>query len=97
MYFGLVLREARKEARSRITGFFRDGGHFGFDASDLAQAELVDFVGSHVRGGAAVDIVFVALLAVREGRDGEGSAAVRRILGGDERGETFCKRERLPC
>ena len=97
MYFGLVLREARKEARSEIARFFRDGGHFGFDASDFAQAELVDFVGSHVRGGAAVDIVFIALLAVGERGDGEGSSAVRRILGGEKRGERFVGGEDFRC
>ena len=57
MYLGLVLSDARNEARSAKPCFLGDGSHFGLDAVDLAQAELVNFVRRHVRGGAGVDVV----------------------------------------
>ena len=37
------------------------------NAVNLPQAELMDLIRRHVRGGAAVDIVFVALHAIRQG------------------------------
>ena len=56
---------------------------------DFAKTELVDFVGGHVRGGAAVDVVLVALLAIGERNDGESGAAVRGVVGAHESGEGF--------
>ena len=40
-------------------------------------------------GGAGVDVVFIALLAVGQRGDGERCAALRRVFGADELGECF--------
>ena len=53
MYLGLVLSEARNEARSAKPSFFAMTSHLRLDAVDLAETELVDLVRRHVRGGAA--------------------------------------------
>jgi len=50
MYLGLVLREARKEARSAKAFFFRDSRHFGLNAVDLTQTKLVNLVRRHMSG-----------------------------------------------
>jgi hypothetical protein len=75
MYLGLILSEARKLARSAKPSFFAMTSHLGLDAVDFAEAELVDLVRRHASGGAGVDVVFVALLAVGQRSDRQGGAA----------------------
>ena len=64
MYLGLVLSEAQRgevgEARFR-----GDRRHLGLDAVDFAETELMDLVRRLAGGGPGVDVVLVALLAVR--------------------------------
>ena len=87
MYLGLVLREARKDARSAKPSFLAISSHLGLDAVHLAQTELVDLVRRHVRGGPGVNVVLVALLAVRQRSDREGGAALGRVFRAEKRGE----------
>ena len=87
--FGIGFERSAEGGEVGEAFFFGDDRHLGLDALDLAEAELVDFVGRHVRGGAAVDVVLVALLAVGQRGDGQSGAAVRRVFGAHE------SRERL--
>ena len=80
MYLGLVFSDARKAGQVRETLFLGDYRHLRLDALDLAETQLVDLVGGHVRGGAAVNVVLVALLAVRQRSHGERGAAVRSVF-----------------
>ena len=79
--------EARKAARSLKPALWARVGHLGGDAGDFVEAEGVDLVGREVGGGAAEDVVLVALCAVGQRGDGEGGAAVRGVVRGDEGGE----------
>src|ERR1035441_7915272 len=56
-----------------------DNHHLGLDAVDLAETELVDLVWRHAGGGPRVNVVFVALLAIRERRDREGGTSLRDV------------------
>ncbi len=69
---------------ARIVGEAR---HLGGDAGDFVEAESVDLFGREVCGGAAEDVVLVALRSVGQRGDGEVGAAVRGVVGRDEGGE----------
>jgi hypothetical protein len=51
------------------------------------QPELVNLVWRHVSRGTGVDIVLVALLAIRQRNDRERNASLRRVFGPNELGE----------
>ena len=69
---GSVLMEARKAARSLNPALWASVGHLGGDAGDLVEAEGVDLVWGEMRGGAAEDVVLVALLRRRAARSRRG-------------------------
>src|SRR5208337_1263587 len=67
--------------------FLGDQSHLGLDTVDLVEAELVDLVRRHAGGGAGVDVVFVALLAVWQRYNRESSTAFRSVFRSEEGGE----------
>jgi len=60
---------------------------------DFAKAELVYFVRSHMRGGAAIDVILVALLAVWQRRDGKRGASLWSVFLADECREALVGRK----
>jgi hypothetical protein len=85
--FGIGFERGAERGEIGEAFFFGDDQHLGLDAVDFAEAELVDLIRRHVRGGAGVDVVFVALLAVGQRGDGEGGAAVRGVFRAQEGSE----------
>src|SRR5579859_1011592 len=78
--FGVGLQGRTKRSQVRETLLLGNYQHLRLDTFDFTQAQLVDFVGVHVRGGAAINIVLVALLPVRQRSHGKDGAAMRSIF-----------------
>ena len=84
---GVVLDGVAEAGEVFVAGLVGDVGHLGGDALDFVEADLMDLRGSEVGGGLLADGDFVAVLAVGEGGDADGGAAVGGVVGGDEGGE----------
>src|SRR5215831_13931724 len=90
--FGIGFERSPESDQVGEAFFFGDHHHFGLDAFHLAQAELVYFIGRHVRGGATVDVILVTLLAIRQRGDCERGAALGRVFLADECGKALVGR-----
>src|ERR1700687_1238685 len=87
--FGIRFQGGSKGSEVGKALFLGDSSHLGLDAVDLAQTELVYLVWLHASGSPAIDIVFVALLAVRQRGDREGSAAFGGVFRAEEGGQSL--------
>src|ERR1035441_2132450 len=77
--FGIRFERCAEGGKVGEALLLGDNHHLGLDAVDLAETELVDLVWRHAGGGPRVNVVFVALLAIRERRDREGGTALRDV------------------
>ena len=93
--FRIIFQRRAECSQIGETLFFGDDRHLGLNAIDFAQADLVNFVRGHMRGGPAVDVVLVALLAVGQGSNGQRGAALRRVVGAHEIGELAVGRQHV--
>ena len=84
---GVVLDGVAEGGEVFVAGLVGDVGHLGGDALDLVEADLMDLRGCEVGGGLVADGDLVAVLAVGEGGDADGGAAVGGVVVGDELGE----------
>src|SRR5581483_9894282 len=93
--FLVGLERSAEGSQVRKAFFLGDRQHLRLNAVNLTQAELVNLIRRHVRGGAAVDIVLVALLAVWQRADRKRGAALRSVFFADELGKLFVSRENV--
>ncbi len=80
-YCGLVLIEARKDARSANPALCATASISRLDTIDLMQADLVDLVRRELaQSGPAADVVQITLLTAGQGGHGERRATKRGVL-----------------
>src|SRR6185503_1390540 len=85
----------RSPVRSKVgkACLLGDDQHLGLDAFHFVKAKLMYFIGGHVRGSAAVNVILVALLPVRKRGDCKSGAALRRVFLADECREALISRD----
>src|SRR5882762_4102056 len=80
--------EGAAEGREIVEAFFfRDKSHLILDTSHLAETELVYLVRRQAGGGPAINVIFVALLAIWQRGDRKSSTALGGVFGSEEGGE----------
>src|SRR6476619_521103 len=67
--FGIGLERSSVGGKVTEACLLGDCQHLALNTFHFAQAKLVYFIGCHVRGGAAIDVMLIALLAIRPGSD----------------------------
>ncbi len=86
-HLGLVRMSAIIASRLAKPAFFATSLHLGADPRDLAQAELVDFLGRQVGRRLLPDLEGIIFLALRHRRDADALAALALEIAVVEVGE----------